>query len=128
MSATKKGVLLLVVRLIIGGIFINAGWMKVSDMAGTVAQFSTMGIPAFLAYAVGYLELIGGIAVLVGAWAYLASAVLVVIMAVAVYLVYPMGLQMVMTPLVTLAALLGLMASGSGKFSVREMKEGEMIG
>ena len=118
MSTQKKDILLLIVRLIIGGVFILAGWMKVSAMAQTIVSFGTMGIPAFLAYLVSYAELIGGVLLVLGIYSCIASAVLSIIMIVAVYFTYPGGMQMFGTPLATLAALLGLLASGAGNYVV----------
>ncbi|MEN9621690.1 MAG: hypothetical protein RLZZ67_124 [Candidatus Parcubacteria bacterium] len=114
----RKDISSLVVRLIIGGIFIAAGWMKVSDMAGTLGFFSSLGIPAYLTYAVSYLELIGGVAIVLGAWTCISSAVLGVIMIVAVGITYKGGLQAFGYPLVTLAGLVSLIGSCGGKFSV----------
>ncbi len=122
MSASKKGVLLLLSRVIIGGIFIMTGWMKVADMAATVGYFHSMGIPAFLAYAVGYLELIGGALLVIGFWECWATAILAVIMVFAVYYSYPMGIQAYMAPLAILGGLLALIPSGAGKFSVSEAR------
>jgi putative oxidoreductase len=114
----RKDISSLVVRLIIGGIFIAAGWMKVSNMEQTLGFFSSLGIPAFLTYAVSYLELIGGVAIVLGAWTCISAAVLAVIMAVAALITYKGGLQAYGYPLVTLAALISLTGSCGGKFSV----------
>lgn len=120
MSDKKRNWTLLVVRLILGGIFIVAGWAKVADMASTVGFFATLGIPAFLAYVVGYLELIGGILLVLGICTEKSAAVLALIMIVAVWLTMPGGFQMFSTPLSVLAGLLSLMASGPGAYSVRK--------
>jgi putative oxidoreductase len=68
LSPTSKNLALLVIRIIIGGIFIYTGWMKIADMTSTVGYFASMGIPAFLAYIVGYAEFIGGILLVIGLW------------------------------------------------------------
>lgn len=114
----RKDISALVVRLIIGGIFIAAGWMKVSDMAGTLGFFAQLGIPAFLTYAVAYLELIGGVFVVLGLWTCISSSVLAVIMAVAVVITFKGGLQSFGYPLVTLAGLVSLIGSCGGKYSI----------
>ncbi|HEU0080891.1 MAG TPA: DoxX family protein [Candidatus Paceibacterota bacterium] len=118
MSPTKRGVFLLIVRLIIGGIFIAAGWMKVSAMAMTVGYFAQMGIPAFLAYVVGYVELVGGVLIVLGLWSCLAAFVLAVIMLFAIWYSRSMGFQGMMPPLAVLAGLLSIIESGAGKFSL----------
>ena len=116
----RKDIVALVVRLIVGGIFIAAGWMKVTNMGGaegTIAGFAGMGIPAFLTYIVAYAEIIGGVFVVLGLWTCISSAVLAVIMIVAVFLMNKIG-QPYLYPLVTLAALVSLMGSCGGKYSV----------
>lgn len=119
MSDTKRNWTLLVVRLIIGGIFIFAGWTKVADMTSTVGFFATLGIPAFLAYVVGYLELIGGILLVLGVWTQKSAIILALIMIVAVWLTMAGGFQIFSTPLVTLAGLLSLIVSGPGAYAIR---------
>jgi putative oxidoreductase len=118
MSQKSTNVALLLARLIIGGIFVYAGWMKVSAMAMTVGYFASMGIPAFLAYAVGYLELIGGVLLVIGFWAEIAALVLAVIMAVAVYYSFPGGFAMFGTPLAVFAGLMLISVSGAGKWAI----------
>ena len=126
MSDAKRNWTLLVARLIIGGIFIFTGWVKVADMASTIGFFATLGIPAFLAYIVGYLELIGGILLVLGIWTQKSAVILALIMVVAVWLTMAGGFQAFGTPLAVLAGLLSLIASGSGKYVVR-FKRGESI-
>jgi putative oxidoreductase len=122
LSPTSKNLALLVIRIIIGGIFIYTGWMKIADMTSTVGYFASMGIPAFLAYIVGYAEFIGGILLVIGLWNCLASAVLAIIMIVAAILVALNAPQMVSTPLAVLAALLGLIVSGPGSWAIGKKK------
>jgi putative oxidoreductase len=119
MTSSKKDIAVLIVRLIIGGIFIFSGWMKISDMTMTVGFFGTLGIPAFLAYIVGYAEFIGGILLVIGLWTCISSIVLGIIMIVAVILTVSAGPSMFMTPLVTLAGLISILGSGAGRFAIR---------
>ncbi len=113
-----KSVVSLVVRLVVGGLFIYAGWEKVSDMPGTIAMFSSMGIAAWLTYVVAWVELIGGIAVLVGFYTRKVSAVLAVIMIAAIYYTFGLGFAMYSYPLGVLVALIVLMYVQCGKYSV----------
>ncbi len=87
-------------------------------IAATITYFAQMGIPSFLVYVVGYLEFIGGILVVLGAFACEAEGVLAIIMLFAFGYSYSLGIQVYMTPLAVLAALLALAAAGSGKFSL----------
>ena len=124
MSTRSKDISLLIARLIIGYIFITAGWMKISAIAQTIGYFSAMGIPAFLAYVVGYAEFIGGILVVVGFWTEISALVLSIIMVVAVYFTIGLGAQFFSTPLVAFAVLILLAVSGAGKYSISSCKKG----
>lgn len=66
-SATNGAVLVLA-RLLITILFIFAGFGKLSDIGGTAGWFGSIGLPAptVVAVLVGLLELVGGIAILVG--------------------------------------------------------------
>lgn len=119
MCKAKKDVLLLVGRLVIGGIFVYAGWMKISAMAMTIGFFSKMGIPAFLAYLVGYGEFLGGIALVLGFLSETAAGLLAIIMLGAIYFTRSNGFMGFGMPLVTLVALLQIVGSGAGKYAVR---------
>jgi putative oxidoreductase len=119
MFASQKSIALLITRLIVGGIFIYAGWMKISDMPMTLGFFSSLQIPAFLTYIVAYGEFIGGLLLVAGLWNEYAAFFLAVIMAVAVKLTIPLGFQMFSMPLVTLSALISLLGSGAGKYSLK---------
>ncbi|MEK7607811.1 MAG: DoxX family protein [Patescibacteria group bacterium] len=116
----NKNLAVLIVRLIIGGIFITTGWMKVSDMAATIDFFGGMSIPAFLAYIVSYAELIGGVLIVLGLWTEIATGVLAIVMLVAIYYVRSMGFQGFMGPLAVLAGLVSLLASGAGSYAVQK--------
>ncbi len=97
---------LLIARLVIGGIFIYAGWLKVADMPSTLAMFATLGIPAFLTYIASYAELIGGVLLVLGLFTEFAAVVLAVIMLVAAYLSREGGMATYSLPVAVFAALL----------------------
>lgn len=115
----NKDVVSLVARLIIGGVFITAGWMKVSNMAGTIEFFGSVGLAPFFAYLVGYVEFIGGILLVLGICVEKVAMVLSIVMIVAIYITKPMGFQAYSSPLETLGALVAIMGIGAGKYSVR---------
>ncbi|MES2023535.1 MAG: DoxX family protein [Patescibacteria group bacterium] len=114
-----RDVAILISRFIIGGIFIYAGWMKVSDMAQTIGFFSTLHIPTFLTYIVSYGEVLCGALLVLGLFSEIAKIFLAVVMIFAIYFTYKMGFQVYSTPLAMLGAILALLGSGAGKYSIK---------
>ena len=108
---------LLVLRICVGFVFIMAGWEKVSHLQTTVGMFGQMGFNAFWAYAASFVELLGGIAILLGVWTRAAAALLAITMIVAVY-VTRSNAAMMMTPLVLLFVNVSLFLSGGGAYSL----------
>lgn len=115
----NKDVSVLIARIIVGGIFFASGWMKVADMGMTLGFFSQMGIPAFLVYVVAYGELIAGALVILGLWFEYALIFSKIVMIVAVYFTYSMGIQAFGLPLAMLGAFCALAAAGTGKYAVK---------
>ena len=109
-----------------------SGWLKIGNgasIAMTIGFFAAMHIPTFLVYVVGYLELIGGVCLVLGVKACKAAAVLGVIMLFAIgysWAYAPMlnmpAFQAIVPALAVLASLLSLVASGGGKYSVWDKK------
>ena len=68
---------LLLVRVGLALVFMAHGWEKVSNMQDTIGFFASISLPAFVAYAITYIELIGGFLMLIGVgtgWAGIALA------------------------------------------------------
>lgn len=117
----NKNIGLLIIRVIVGIVFLYVGWQKVSNMGGemgTVASFAQMGFNAFWAYVASYVELLGGIALILGYGTKIAGALLAVTMLVATYKVYPGGFMNAAFPLSLLAVTLGLSFTGSGAYGL----------
>ncbi len=57
---------LLVARVLLALLFIVAGLGKLGDVAGFAGYMASGGVPAFLAWPVIALEVLGGLAILVG--------------------------------------------------------------
>jgi uncharacterized membrane protein YphA (DoxX/SURF4 family) len=57
---------LLLVRVGLALVFIAHGWDKISTMDDVIQFFATLELSAFWAYLVAYVELIGGISMLIG--------------------------------------------------------------
>lgn len=119
---TRQNALLLFARLIVGFIFINAGWMKVSAMAMTLGYFEAMGIGTVLTYIVSYGELVGGVLLVLGLWNTATTTILGVIMLGAIYFTRTEGMQTFGLPLITFASLITLYVSGFGKFVLKLKK------
>ena len=112
----------LITRIIIGGIFIMSGYTKVSDMGQTVSGFSQINIPAVLAYAVSYGELVGGVFLALGLFTEFVSLSLMVIMTGAVYFTRASGFSGFGMPLVMLASLFAIFGYGPGNYTLIRLK------
>jgi putative oxidoreductase len=82
------------VRILLGALFIGHGIAKFQMGLGNAAGwFESIGLPGFFAYAVAYLELIGGLALAVGLATRYISILYVLLMIGAIIIVkLPMGL------------------------------------
>ena len=70
-----------VLRIVLGISFFVHGLVKFQGGIGnTVGWFESIGIPGFLAYVVGAVELVGGIALILGLGTRIVSALLALIM------------------------------------------------
>ncbi len=119
MLSRHKDILTLIARLIIGGIFVYAGWIKVTDMPAAIATiFAPLGISPFWAYVASYSEFIGGMFIIAGFYSQYAAAILSIVMLVAIYESRSMGLQGFLPPLAVLAALVMILGSGAGSCSL----------
>ena len=76
--AAGSAAVLAVGRLLLSLLFLVAGFGKLTDIAGTAGWFGSIGLPAptVVAVVVGLLELVGGLAILVGFKARIAALVL----------------------------------------------------
>lgn len=115
----------LLLRLGLGAVFINSGWMKVTNMSMVVGGFDSMGIPAFLAYFVSYAELIGGLLLIIGIFVRYAGIVLAVIMLVACKILFAKGFSLAnggyeYTFMLTLASA-AIVTLGAGKYSLADL-------
>ncbi len=77
---SRTDLALLLVRVGLGVVFALHGWQKVNAMEGTIAFFGTLGLPAFIAYAVAYIEFIGGLLLIIGLFTKVAAILLAVVM------------------------------------------------
>lgn len=120
-NENMKDFALFFLRLVVGIIFVYAGWGKLSNMEMTIGAFGSMGFPApaFFAYLVGLVEFLGGIALIVGFFTRLAAGLLSIVMIVALLAVHTkMPFMQAQLPLVLLGATVALKYLGPGAWKV----------
>lgn len=121
-----KGFSKLLLRLVVGGIFVYTGWMKLQNPAMVQGMLTGMNfpLPVVLAWVLSFSEFIFGILVVLGAFTCISTLPLMFIMVVAFLTVHIKdGLANQMTQYVMLifTSLLTLCASGAGQYSVDAM-------
>lgn len=80
------------VRIVVGAVFVIHGWDKIENIEGVIGFFGSLGLPSIFAYLVGWIEFLGGLAVLLGLFYKYAVYLLAVVMVGAIYLVkFKMG-------------------------------------
>lgn len=113
----------LLLRIGVGVIFIIAGWGKLNGIEGVQGFFGNLGIPlpGIMAWVVAIVEFVGGIMVLLGAYARIPHLLLAFIMLVALFTTKLGGeFSAARLDLMLLLANLALFFMGSGKYSVDE--------
>jgi putative oxidoreductase len=117
---------LLILRIVIGVIFIAHGWQKlfIFGLAGAGAGFASMGVPFpnIMGPVVGVVEILGGVALIFGVLTQLASFALACDVAGAIIFFHakhgffvPSGIEFVLS-LFAAAVALGL--AGAGEYSI----------
>jgi putative oxidoreductase len=127
-SCTDKG--LLIGRIIVGGVFIAHGVMKLQGIDGFASNLEgTLGGASMaVAWIVAILELLGGVGILLGIWTKIFAGVLAVIMIGALALVHndlfssKEGFMGAGAALGFLAATVILAGTGGGKYSLGKCK------
>ena len=77
---------LFLLRVVVAIAFINHGLMKYNAMGFTVNYFTSLGLPAFMAYFVTYVELVGAVLMLLGIFVEVVGVALFIDMAAAMYI------------------------------------------
>ncbi len=115
---------LLSIRIGLAAVFIVHGAMKLADVTATMAGFDAMGLPSWLGVVVGIIELLGGVAMLLGMYVKYAGYALAAVMIGAILSVkWKMGFVGGWEfDFILLAASLGLAWTGAGKYAVKEPK------
>ncbi len=118
-----------IVRLTVGLIFLAHGWGKFTNLQAIGQMFGSMGMPAptLMAGFVAAVELLGGIALILGIGTRVAAVLLSIVMLVAIVkvkssigLIAPMGAKLpgAELDLALLAGLVTLLLQGAGRLSL----------
>jgi putative oxidoreductase len=123
MMDTLKGYIPLISRILLGLIFVLAGFGKLMDPAGNAAYVQMGGLPGFMVWPAMALELLGGIALIVGFQTRLAALALAgfsLLAAVLYHNNFADQVQMIMflKNLAIAGGLLQLYLHGAGKMAV----------
>ena len=118
------------IRILAGIVFIVHGLPKLLDIAGTGGFFVSVGLPAELALAIGLLEVIGGIALLVGVLTRITAGLFIIEMIGAILNVklsngFAGGYEL---DLLLIAISISLLLTGPGRVSIeRDLLKRELI-
>jgi uncharacterized membrane protein YphA (DoxX/SURF4 family) len=111
---------LMLLRITTGLVFFTHGWMKVGDLARTAGMFAHMGFPAWIGYFIAWLELLGGLALVLGIATRFFGVVFAIEMLVAAFVVgFGHGISF---ELYLALASLSLALAGSGAWSAYPME------
>ncbi|UEM19082.1 DoxX family protein [Skermanella mucosa] len=122
--------LLLIGRVAIGVIFLHSGFGKVMELSAFTARMESMGVPvASVTAPLGaFVEFFGGLAIILGAWTWLAALLVAAFTVVATYIAHrywimppeQMAAQQTqfMKNLAITGGLLAFAAAGPGRFSI----------
>jgi len=118
------GLGLLVIRVATGLVFFIHGYDKLQAIDGTIRLMQLLGLGgAGTAYFIAWLEVVGGIALMLGIAARLFSVLFGIEMTVAAFSIgNTYGFHGYEMPLLLAAISFGLVLAGSGKFSIFKME------
>lgn len=112
-------------RVVIGMVFMSSGWWKLHNLAQVIAFFKSLSIPVpeWHAPFVAGMELVCGVAILLGIFTQIASVPLIVIMVMAIVTakmgdIKTLSDLLEMSEFLYIAMLLWLMAEGAGPISL----------
>ena len=114
---------LLLIRVAVGLVFFMHGWAKINNLPGTEAMFVHMGLGAGTGVFIAWLEVIGGLAVLVGIATRIFALAFGIEMFVAISIAHGWGTayQPHEFELFLMLVSFGLALAGSGRFSLFSM-------
>lgn len=115
MNKNIKNTILLIIRILVGGMISYAGYIKLINMDQAVVTMGELtGLPAGIIWAVALGEFVSGLGIVLGVWTRLAALGTVVIMIGAVY--FTKGQEM--SALLLLIGSIMLAIVGGGKWAL----------
>lgn len=120
----KNSIALLVLRIAAGIIFVAHGWQKIQNPENFRQFYESLNFPFFLVHFTGYVELIGGLMLILGIFTCIAAAALGVIIGVALFYVKggavfrTFNVPVFEIDLMLFAAMVVLVLKGGGKYSL----------
>ena len=119
----RRSLGLLLIRLVAGLIFLVHGWEKVTHIPMVVGFFSMLGLPAWVALFIAWVEIICGLMLIFGVATRVAGAVLGIDMLVAILLTgIGRGFHAHEFELLLMAVSFGLALMGSGRWSLYKLE------
>jgi putative oxidoreductase len=110
---------LLLIRVAVGMIFFAHGWMKIHNMPGIIGFFEMLGLPAWTAYFIAWLEVIGGAAMILGIATRIFAKLFAIEMIVAIFLTgIGAGYQRHEMEIALALISAGILFAGSGRYSL----------
>lgn len=115
---------LLLIRIATGLVFFMHGWSKVNGLPGTEAMFAHMGLMPWVGVFIAWLEVVGGLALILGIATRFFGIAFAIEMFVAVFLTGGVanGYRPHELELLLLLTSLGLALAGSGRYSLWKME------
>lgn len=121
----------LLLRLTTGALFVTHGLIKllIFTPAGTAAYFASLGLPGWLGYLTMTIEILGGLALLLGVWTRLVALVVCFPLAGAIIFVHAANGFMFTNkgggweyPALWLLAMIALALLGDGPYALRPLR------
>jgi putative oxidoreductase len=78
-SGRAAGIAIWVLRVLVGGLFLFAAFMKLSGRQMMIDEFDTVGLGQWFRYFTGLLELAGGILVLIPSWSVIGALIVLLV-------------------------------------------------
>jgi putative oxidoreductase len=115
-----RSVGLLLIRIAVGLVFLMHGWSKVGNIAGVEGMFMHMGLPSAVGICIAWLEVLGGLALIVGIVPRLFALLFGIEMLVAVFLTGgpATGYRPHELEIFLMLVSFGIMFAGSGRFAL----------